>query len=328
MQDQKNNLSISNSKKKQFSFLKWVLVFFIPVIVAIGIVEYLVLQIPLSYVVTSDQLKIDKDSIEIMVLGSSQVYRDINPKYIERPSINLSSSSQHHNTDFEILSQTTDRLPNLKYVVLELSYGHLVLPHNTKKFWKNNVFLKYYDVNNFGRKTYFKDKLIYLSNPNLYSKYLMDHYVRKSKGPNLNEYGFDEDNFDGIFKRLDYVEDDIHARDFEINIAANMDLFEENVAYFLRILDFANKENLMVIVSTMPMYKDYLKAREPEIARRRDSVLAIIDQQYKNVRIFHQENDTITYGVKDFVNFNHLNPRGAEKFTKALNRFILTEHSN
>jgi hypothetical protein len=78
----------------------------------------------------------------------------------------------------------------------------------------------------------------------------------------------------------------------------------------------------------MPLYKTYLEKRNPEMLMRRDSILNVIAMRYPNVRIFNKEADTIQFKVSDFNNHNHLNPKGAKKFTKELNTFINTQFGN
>lgn len=325
MQDQKSNLSIFSFKKTQRSFLKRILVFFIPVVLLYSVLEVLVLQIPFNYITTSAYFNSEKDEIEILALGPSQTNSAINPKFFDKSAISLASTSQHHNLDFKILKQTKDRLPKLEYVFLELSYSHLELPHNSKNFWKNSIYLKYYDVNAFERNTYFKDKLIYLARPDLYSKSLVNHYIKKKEEPTLNKYGFNEKVAVGLFYGLEYNDSIIATKKFRINILPDLELFEYNTALLYEVLDYTQKEGLKVIVSTIPIYKAYLDKRNPDILRRRDSILRLLPIKYSNVKTFERENDTVNFGTSDYVNHNHLNPRGAEKFSKALNEFIQKE---
>src|SRR5690606_27556358 len=181
------------------------------------------------------------------------------------------STSQHHNEDFHILKGTIDRLPKLKYVLLEVSYNHLELPHHPNDYWKNTIYLKYYNVNAFERPTWFKDRLVYLSNIHFYSHKLMEYYVYKSSTEKLNEYGFDTNNYYGDFKKLNYDESKIADNKFRIITKENPAIFKKNTAYLFEILDYAKAEDLKVIICSLPLYKTYLKERNPNIVRRRDS---------------------------------------------------------
>ena len=328
MRGRKSNLSIFSFKEAQQSYLKQVLVFFIPVVLIFILVEILVLQIPANYKTTSDYFYSEKDKIEILALGPSQTNSAINPAHFDRPAMCLASTSQHHNLDFEILKQTKDRLPKLQYVILELSSSHLVLPHNSKIFWKNSIYLKYYNVNAFKRKTYFKDRLVFISRPDIYSRKLIDYYIKGKESPHFNRFGFNENNFDGLFKNLNYDEDAIAQKPFKLNARTNEALFGYNLAFLYKMLDYTKNEKLEVILCSMPLYKSYVKELDRKLVRRRDSVLNVIKLKYPHVRIFNKESDTINFTASDYINQNHLNPRGAKKFTKELNTFIKEQFPN
>lgn len=322
MPDPKRSSSIFNFSKKQLLFLRYCIWFFIPVVIVYAILEVLVVAIPLNYKIIGEYLKTDKNDIEVIALGSSQMKTAFNPALSNIPSINFASTSQHHKEDFNILKQTRERFPKLKYVLLELSYNHLELPYHPNDYWKNNVYLKFYDVNAFERPTYFKDRLIYLSNPRFYSIKMMDYYFYKHDKSQLNRYGFDTNNYNGAFKKLDYNESKIASRKFRIHTNENLDVYETNTSFLFSMLDYMKDEQLQVIICSIPMYKTFLQKRNPNLVHRRDSILNIITKKYSNVQLLNEEEDTINFKVKDFLNENHLNPDGAKKFTALVNEVI------
>ena len=86
------------------------------------------------------------------------------------------------------------------------------------------------------------------------------------------------------------------------------------------MLEYLQKEELNVVICTIPMYTTYLQQRTPEILERRNSVLQMIQKKYPKVRILNKETDTLNYNVKDFTNPSHLNPDGAKKFSQMLSK--------
>ena len=301
------------------------LLFFTPVVLLFGITEYLTRKLPSSYSQVSSYIESDAAEIETLILGPSQIWQAVNPALMSSSTLSLASGSQHHDTDFAILKQIRPDLPQLKTVVLELSYSHLELPHNGRYFWKNSVFLEYYGINSFDRATYFKDRFIFLSNPKFFSEKLLDYYIKGENLTSFNRFGFDENNYAGIFKSLNYNEEKIIKRKkFKINKEPNLKLFEYNSAYFLDILDYLQAEDLDVVVCTIPMFTTYLSQRNPDILRRRDSILEVIGKRYPNVSILNRETDTINFNLWNFTNPSHMNPDGAKKFTPILSKFIET----
>ncbi len=320
MLDFRKILSISNFNKLQLQFLKYCSLFFVPVIIIYCILEILASNLPINYKIAGEYLNKNSNKIELLALGSSQVKCGFNPEFSHKPAINLASTSQHHKEDFLILQGTIDRLPSLKYVLLEVSYLHLELPYHPNDYWKNNIYLKYYNVNAFERRTYFKDKFVYLSNPRFYSAKLKDYYLFKNDKEQLNEFGFDTNRFYGSFNKLDYDTLKIRNKYFKIHTKENIEVFKTNTTYLFKMLDYMQSKNLNVIICTVPLYKTYLKKRNPNVVRRRDSVLSVIKKKYSNVVLLNEETDTIQFTVKDFLNQNHLNPDGAKKFTTLVNQ--------
>lgn len=318
----KRTLSIFSFSEAQLRFLKYCLVFFIPVIIAYVILELLVLNIPMNYKVIGNYFNINSSKIEVIAVGSSQMKCGFNPAISEKSAINFASTSQHHNEDFYILKGTKDRVPKLKYVLIEVSYNHLELPHHPNDYWKNAVYLKYYKVNAFNRPTFVKDEFVYISNPKFYSNKLMDYYFYKTDKAQLNEYGFDTNNYEGAFKKLHYNESKISTHKFKIITSEDTSIFKTNTTYLFEVLDYLIAENINVIVCTLPLYKTYINERNPNIVHRRDSVLSVIKKNYANVTILNKETDSLEFTAKYFLNENHLNPDGAKKFTAMVNQAI------
>ena len=219
----------------------------------------------------------NKQDFEVLVLGSSQMKDAVNPEWMNMPTLNMASGNQHHDTDFKILKTVVPQLPRLKTVVLEVSYSHLELPHNGKEFWKNGIYYTYYGVNAFERPAWFKDRLIYLSNPRFFSERLIGHYKKTDPPAGFSTYGFDTLNYGGLFQDLKYSEAAIETKQrFRINETENPVIFRKNTALLHEILEYLDDNGIQVVLCTAPMYKSYLPRRNSKITDRRDSVLTSI----------------------------------------------------
>lgn len=322
MPDHQKTLFTSNFKKAQLGFLKLCAWFFGPLILISIILEILTLNLPSNFKTIGNYLDENADKIEVLVVGSSKLQSALNPEWMNKPAINLASSSQHLNEDFAIIKGTIDRMPELEYVVFELSDLHLELPLHTTKYWKNNIFLKYYKVNAFDRPTYFGDRLIFLSNASYFFYQLEDYYIRKNEITEWNEYGFDTNRYLGAFRTLEYDEEKIRNSTFLTISWENKDVFRENTALVFKMLDYLKSKNQKVIICSVPNYKAYLPKANQNAIRRRDSILGVAAKRYSNVTIFNKEADTLSYTARDFTNVNHFNPDGAKIFTAQLNHLI------
>ena len=263
----------------------------------------------------------EADDIEVVVFGSSQIKNSVNPEFLNRNTLNMSSSAQHHNTDFSLLKGLVDRLPKLKTVVFEVSYGHFEIPHNSKYYWKHSVFLKYYDINTFGRPTGPTDKLLFLSHPGYFSNQFVDYYLRDSLPYQYNKWGFDKNFYEGKFQKLNYDIEAIEKSTVKMNRRENVSTLKYNVEYFEQMLDFCKERGIDVVIISPPTFKNYNAKRDKDILRRRDSVLAVFKQKYKDLKLLNSETDPF-FKVRDFRNENHLNPHGAKKFSLQLNEVL------
>lgn len=305
------------------TFLTYALSFFIPVILGYVLVESITLSLPSPFEINKVILEEKANEIQTLILGSSQMSHAINAELLSNHTINLASGNQHHNTDLKLFKALHPRLKNLKTVIIEVSYSHFELPHNGKDFWKNSVFLKYYDVNCFERVVYFKDKLIYLSFPSFFSEKIIDHYWTKEDPSGFNSFAFDTLNYNGTFKNLLYDEKRIaEIPNFKINTIEDPEIFEINSQFFFEMLDVLYRSGVDVILCSPPMYKTYLHRRNPAILQRRDSILQVALKKYSNITIISKEEDTLSFDVKDYWNQSHLNPNGAMKFTKMIDNVI------
>jgi len=303
-------------------FAKHTILFFIPVILGCVLLETATRKLPMRYTFIAEQLESNKDSIEVLVLGSSQMKNAVNPEWLELTAINMASGNQHLNTDFKLYEGLKDRLPSLNTVVLELSYAHLEMLQNKKEFWKNNIFHEYYDVNCFQRPTWLKDRLIFFSNPPFYSDALYEKYIEMNESTNFNAFGYDLNNYDGVFKRVDYNHSKVDSLPIKITNKESKQIFSTNSLFLKIFLQSLERKDLNVIIVTPPTYKTYLKKRNVRILRKRDSVLTMIERTYSNVSVLRLEEDSLTFKAKDYINHNHLNPDGARKFTAILNDFL------
>ncbi|WP_420379297.1 hypothetical protein [Gilvibacter sp.] len=320
MPDQKKSSYTSNFSPVQLRFLKRLALFLTPVVLIAIALELLVGTIPSTYSFVGQQLESESDKIEVAVFGSSQIKNSVNPEYIEKKTLNISSSAQHHNSDFQLLKGLVERLPALKTVVFEVSYGHFEIPHNTKYYWKKPVFLKYYGINTFERTVYPTDSLLYMSHPGFFTTQLFDKFVRDSM-PAFNRFGFDTGNYDGRFKRLGFDLDTIMKDPINISRRESAVILKYNTAYFKEMLDFCHQRGLEVVIISPPTFTNYNNKRDAAVLRRRDSILALFQAQYPNLKLLIAETDS-RYKVTDFRNGNHLNPDGAEKFSKQLDSLL------
>lgn len=307
----------------QKTFVKYLLAFFVPIIGIYSVLEYYQRHRPSTYQANSQYLLDSADQIQIVSFGSSQAKDAINPEWIDLPLLNMASGNQHHNSDLALLKGLKDRLPNLKAVIFEVSYSHFEMPHNEEKWWKKSAYLHFYGINTYKRTTWFKDRLLVLSNPSFFSKKAYANSTDNSARPVYNKYGFDTNNYGGQFMKLafDSIRID-NMKIFKINTTPSPKIFEHNARFFKEMVAYARELDLDVIISHIPMYRTYHRRKHTDILRRRDSMVKALISKDQTIRLFDLERDTLNFYQRDYWNQSHLNPKGARKFSDSLNKFL------
>jgi len=307
----------------QRNLIKYLLLFFTPLIIGLIVIELISRNLTNEFKVKQTSIALHQEDIETIVTGSSQMKRSINPEESDSYTLNIASSGQHHDTDFKLLKQLAPQFKNLKTVVLEVSYSHFELPHNGNYFWKNPLYLYYYKVNLFNHTPYLKDRILFLTRPSLFISNIKQNYYIKNPELNVNEFGYLFNGYDGMFKKLNYDVSKINnVKEIDINSVKDDFIFKNNTNYFFEMLDYLSNRKLNIIICNVPMYKTYLENRNPIILKRRDSILKVISIKYPSVHFLNKEEDTINFEVTDYINHSHLNPKGAKKFTKNLSDII------
>ncbi len=297
------------------------ILFLIPIVILVIGVEVLVRNIPNSISVSGEQLEEDNSSIKFLVLGSSQNKRAINPEFLTSNTLTVAGTRQGHKTDFYLLKDLHKHLPNLKRVFVGVTARHFESPPNGKNFWKYRSHLVYYNVNAFERPVYFKDKFIFLGNPNFYSDQLEDYYI-KNKKLTYNKFGFQLTGLNDRFAKFHHNEEEILKTFNSGNYPSlNRNFLDLSSKWFHKILEYCQENNIQVSLTKTPTFKNYNPLLDRDVLKRRDSIVDAALTTYPNIGLFDEEENTL-YKANHFINENHLNPKGAELFTKRLEQFL------
>lgn len=319
MPDPQNHSFISNSKIRKLVFT-WML-FIFPVLLILLLTEYTLRKIPFPEKVKKNYIEAHNEEIEILVLGSSLTERAINPIYITRPTINLANSSQRLYENYQLLKYFNPKLPALKLVVIEVAYDILQRDKSFTSEIIDRKNLAFYNVNTFDRSVKLIDRFMFSSNPNYFSNALKEYFFDKSK-IKLNEFGFDENKFDGSFEAVQHKDSLIYDKDIFIENVENNKAFLENSKLLFDIIDYCKIHDLRVLIYSPPTHSRLNKLRDPKLVKKRDSVLTVLKDKNPDI-LFYIEDTNPEFQLKYFYNADHLNPDGAKKASQNLNRFIM-----
>lgn len=299
------------------SFLKNLFIFSLPFLICIP-VEISVRNN--TFKAKSEHLYKHQDSIELMVLGSSQNWRAINPEFLSQKTAQLAHPSSATNIDYLLFEKFFSQLPNLKCVIFELSYQSLEsICTNT---WPNNhLLLHYYGINNYGRKPPLTEHFLISANP---KEYLKRYFTKqtKQKFGSYNEFGFIYAYPQSRFKEHNFDKEEIKESSMTEYLkgrhqSESIENLNRNRRYLDSAISRCLENNVKVILLSPPKYYLYNEYMNQDKLKRRNQFL----DTYRKVPNVYIMNYELEYEseVEMFLNEDHLNPLGAELFTKELN---------
>lgn len=298
-----------------------VCIFLLPIIVVIGAIEYGIPQLPSSPATIGSYIRKHGSDIEMMILGASQQQAAFNPAFLSNPSVNLASGHQDYSDDYDLMRQLHPKMPRLKTVVLAMTFAHFDTPPNPDEYWKHNGFLTHYGVNAFERQVYWKDRLLFISNPGFYFRELRQSFSDKDKGL-INEYGYLDNTASTAFAQVNYDPERIAEIPLTIEKSVKPKAVVENAASFWSILEYASHHDLKPIITLTPVTSKHYAMRHPQIVRHRDSMLELARKKYPELRVYNTE--TLNIPLSHFSNHNHLNGVGAKAYTMAFDQYLKT----
>ena len=290
------------------------------------IFKYLLFMLPILILVTSIEIynRLDntffakkkyiennQKSIEVLVLGSSQTWKAINPEYMTIKCAPLAHGGSAFNIDYLLFKKFVDKLPNLKIVMLESSY-HTFDEYRDIKWNKNHLFWIYYGINNYGEHIPISEYFLMTANPKAYTKRIWESSTFTELGQ-YNKYGYITSNHQTL-ETGHYDSTFLKKRHFNENIKN----FAENKKLLNEIIEICKERKLEVVLFSPPKYYTYNKNYNSNKLARRDSLLSNFKKK-NNIHIWNYEksfeNDT-----KVFYNEDHLNYNGAKKITLEIDK--------
>ncbi len=252
-----------------------------------------------------------KDSCRVLVLGNSEMMKGINPDFIPQPAFNMAHVSQNYVVDELILQKYISQLPQLKLVVLGLSYlsfGDDL--QNGEETWRISFYKKHYGValnNGFDAKDY--------SNTLRYTPYeafklcLNNFNTDLVNGIQANGWmqaiGSDSTHLTDEFARQRAT---MHTKSLRLENVS------KNIMALRNIIVLLKKRNIRILLMAPPVMQNYSRCLDQSWLARNDSLVNLLTLEYKlEVVDFTKANDSFYNTFEGgFSDVNHLNKDGAD----------------
>ncbi|SHI41690.1 DltD C-terminal region [Clostridium cavendishii DSM 21758] len=252
---------------------------------------------------------------EAIITGISYMFSAINNDTLRVKPIKLAFPSQDLFYDFKlaeyILKNEEYNLKNIKYALIGLSYYSFQYDMSLSSLANRTIM--YYEA--IGEKHNFNDiKSIYrqLENQKILANELLN---KNNNGRFLFSYNPNE--------VLDLKKNPEELGEKQANLDCKKNFpktVEENRQILIEYFNLLNKHNIKPIIIVCPALKYYTKHFSKRIEDEFHSIIKEVSKEYdfQYIDYFRSE----LFNDEDFQDVSHLNPKGAEKFTKILNEVI------
>jgi len=297
-------------------FLKYIVIFLIPILIIAITIEVLVRYIPNRYKLQANYLETHAKDVETIIIGSSHTLYGINPEFIDGQVFNSSNVSQTLDLDLEILKHYEQDFKKLKNVVIRLSYTTLFekLVESNEK-WRMKDYVIYHNIQN-GFSISNNSELISVKfKSNL--KRIYEYYIQNKNTLYTNDLGWGTDANSSNSKDL-VKTGVIIAKKHTIK---DQSLFYENLKTLDAIVAFCKRKNFKIFLVTLPAYESYTNNLDPQQLNKTINTAQQIADINSNCSYSNFLKNNL-FVDSDFFDADHLNEKGATKFSLIINKLL------
>lgn len=286
-------------------------------------VEHRLRQIPSSYLNNKTEIEKRQNEIEILITGASHAASALPPQFMSRPTFNMASSSQTIYYDTQLVTKYAAAMPKLKLVILTISYHALESQlKNSMERWRGGFYKQVYGIprEDEGEGFQFADySYIGLYTPKLAYKMVLEDLFQADKltaeagdaGVKINF--LNDVSLESAKKRVKLHETEMR----ESSVAANVEFLE-------RVCRLLQEKNIAVVFVTVPAHRTYYDTIQPEKYQRMQQTIKQLSEKYK-IEYFNYLSDS-RIEDRDFLNSDHLNLAGSERFSKIVEQEIIQKY--
>ncbi len=313
-------------------FLIEIVCYFLFPAALIGVVaEYSLRKIPNDYAVKNEWLTRNSGDVQVIALGASSVLHDINPRYFQKAGFNAAHLSQSLKYDHFIFNKFIDQMQSLEYVIVAVDYwSPFGTIEESPEWWR----VKYYNIHygsnyykwesRYNYELYFHDIGTFV---NAAKGFLTLIGLRDESHRTVNEVGYGiHYTLENRSEEWDNGLEEASRHNKLIASALHSGLLDQNRGYVEDIIKKSEERDVKVILLNMPLYKSYREARDGEYVKIHNNFCRYFSDRYSHV-MFHDFSGDPRFAEDDYYDANHLNEKGAEKFSLLLDSIMFHENT-
>jgi hypothetical protein len=283
--------------------------------------EVMLRQMPNVYKFKKAYLDVNSDKIEILFLGSSHGFFDLNPFYTTKKSFNAGHVSQTIDYDLEILRKYKDNWTDLEFIVLPVSYFSLYEKLAiSNESWRVKDYCIYYKISSNKNISSYSEMLSGMLS--LKFRRLWSYYIAKSDNIACTALGW------GTSYRVTKSPTGLFASGKIAAVRhtkADDSCFEEMCSTLDSIIGFAEQKGIRIIIFTPPAIESYRTNLIQDQLSSTVHAASFIAQSHSNCLYFNFLDDK-SFTETDFYDADHLNEAGARKLTLVIDSIINSEN--
>jgi hypothetical protein len=279
--------------------------------------EWGLAKVPNSFSAKRDELQPLSGNVDTIILGSSEAFFGISPHKLSGTAFNLANNAQTLYYDYEIMKRVLPKLPRLKRVIFQIDYVSLYseLYDNTDSWREYGYYqewhvplqrpIDYWNVRLFSRAALYKTLSILLG---LAQGHQMDFATcvddrgwcdapKEWAAPGLTD--------DAARQMINGNHSNMHDE----HIPANTAVLEQ-------LLAMLREHGIDVVIVVMPISPAYQAAMRPAAWERSQHIVQDLARKYGARYLSFERESRLT--DEDFNDVNHLNARGAVRFSEFL----------
>ena len=304
-------------------FLHKILLFLLITVFLFALYEYSLSYVPNTYTVKKKLIEQKKDSIKMVVVGTSYAFGGIIPSKMTNFTVNIANDSQSIYYDIELLKKYIKLLPNLNTIVFEINFFTFEYNlDNGPETWRALYYKNTFNIGPQTKELSFSDNfLIKMYNPkdiifHIGSIPLYENYY-KSNGVALSSEVLSIVNKENSVRRYNHLVNKYMLKTEKAKITKELEIFLENLT----------STKIKVVFVQVPISSTMYSYIDKKLLFENNNILKNLCEKYPNVKSINMLND-MRFSENDFRDPDHLNPKGAIKFSTLLNAEINTLYSD
>ncbi len=279
--------------------------------------------IPNTFTIKKNIFEQKLDSIQVLILGSSETVDGINPSSLSKYGFNLASESQSLYYDTELTLKYIDKMPKLEYVLISIAYFSLWYEiYNGIEDWRDCYYYHFWHTPLNTPKIFDLRNFSYIA---LYGTDFSQVAFRKNFKISVDDERITKA---GWFKRMDSLITENADSLGEILIQKHKQImndgnFENNIKYLNRLLNEITKRKLTPVFVSTPVFYSYSSRMDSQKIKIIKEVTDSFCNKYHCCYLDFLNNSD--FKLSDFADPAHLNFRGAEKLTRLINGQLLSQ---